>query len=46
MTYSEKSTQLAIDSSIAVLVLGNEDCTDVEMLPLRPNQMPEGEKES
>jgi hypothetical protein len=45
MTYREKSTQLALDSAIAVLVLGNEDCTDIEMLPLKPRQMPEGEKE-
>ena len=45
MTYGEKSAQLALDSSIAVLVLGNEDCTDIEMLPLRPHSMRESEKE-
>lgn len=45
MTYSEKSTQLALDSSIAVLAIGNEDCTDIEMIPLRPHQMRESEKE-
>jgi hypothetical protein len=45
MTYSEKSTRLALDSSVAVLVLGNEDCTDIEMLPLKPRQMPPSERD-
>ena len=39
MTYREKSTQLALDSSVAVLVLSNPECTDLEFLPLRPRQM-------
>lgn len=35
MTYSEKSTQLALDASVAVLVLmGAPD--DVEFIPLKP----------
>lgn len=34
--YAEKSTQLLTDAQIAVLVLGNADCTDVEFLPLKP----------
>ncbi len=43
--YSEKSTQLALDSSVAVLVLGNEDCTDIEMWPLKPKQMSLSERD-
>jgi hypothetical protein len=39
MNYREKSTQLALDSSVAVFVLCNKDCTDVELLPLRPRPM-------
>jgi hypothetical protein len=44
MTYSEKSTQLALDASIAVLVLTNAQFDDVEFLPLKPRQMTESEK--
>ena len=39
MTYSEKSAQLALDASIAVLVLSNAECNDVEFLRLTPNRM-------
>jgi hypothetical protein len=44
MTYSEKSTQLALDASVAVLALSNPDCTELELLPLRPRQMSESEQ--
>ena len=43
MTYSEKSTQLALDASVAVLVLTNAQCDDMEFLPLKPRQMTERE---
>lgn len=43
MTYSERSTQLALDASIAVLVLTNAQGNDVEFLPLKPRQMSESE---
>ena len=43
MTYSEKSTQLALDASVAVLVLTNAQCDDMEFLPLKPRQMTESE---
>ncbi len=39
MTYSEKSTQLALDASVAVLALSNPECTDLEFLPLKPQSM-------
>ncbi len=38
-TYSERSTQLALDASVAVMVLANPQCDDVEMLELRPRQL-------
>jgi hypothetical protein len=38
MTYIEKATQVVLDSSIAVMVLLNQDNTDLEMWPLRPRQ--------
>jgi hypothetical protein len=44
MTYSEKSTQLALDASVAVLALSNPDCTELELLPLKPRQMSETER--
>ncbi|HEV2132640.1 MAG TPA: hypothetical protein VGR47_00110 [Terracidiphilus sp.] len=44
MTYTEKSQKLALDSSVAVLALSNADCTDLELLPLRPRQMSENER--
>jgi len=43
MTYSEQSAQLALDASVAVLVLTNAQCDDMEFLPLKPRQMTEGE---
>jgi hypothetical protein len=39
MTYSEQSAQLAVDSSVAVLVLSNPECNDVEFLMLKPKRM-------
>ena len=39
MTYSEKSMRVALDPSVAVMVLSNPECTDVELLPLRPRLM-------
>jgi hypothetical protein len=39
MTYAEKSTQLALDASIAVFVLANAECDDLEFLPLKPRHM-------
>ena len=40
MTYSEKSTQLALDATVAVLVLmGRPD--DVEFIPLKPRMADE-----
>ena len=45
MTYTEKSTQLALDAPVAVLALSSPDCTDLELLPLRPRQMSERERE-
>jgi hypothetical protein len=44
MTYTEKSTQLALDASVAVLALSNPDCTELELLPLKPRQMSETER--
>ncbi len=45
MTYSEQSTQLALDASVAVLVLSNPECNDndVEFLMLKPKRMAECE---
>jgi hypothetical protein len=43
MTYSERSTQLALDASVAVLVLTNAQCDDIEMLPLKPREMTESD---
>jgi hypothetical protein len=40
-TYSERSTQLALDASVAVLVLTNAQCDDLEFLSLKPRQIPE-----
>ncbi len=37
--YSERSTQLALEASVAVMVLANAQCDDVEMLELRPRQL-------
>lgn len=37
MTYTEKSTQLALESSVAALVLLGTDRKDSVFLPLRPN---------
>jgi len=34
--YIERSTQIALSSSIAVMVLLNQDATDLEFWPLRP----------
>jgi len=44
MTYTEKSTELALDASVAVLALSNPDCTELELLPLKPRQMSETER--
>ena len=41
MTYSEQSTQLVCDASVAVMVLINARGDEIEMLPLRPRQMTE-----
>jgi hypothetical protein len=38
MSYSETSAHLALNSSIAVMVFGNAEGTDLEMLMLRPRQ--------
>ncbi|WP_109486987.1 hypothetical protein [Occallatibacter savannae] len=46
MNYREKSTQLALDSSVAVYVLANADCTDVELLQLKPRTMSAHEAEA
>jgi len=43
MTYSEQSTQLALDASVAVLVFTNAQRDDAIFLPLKPRQLPEGE---
>jgi len=43
MTYTEKSTQLALDSSVAVLVT-NAQVDDLEFLPLKPRQMSETDR--
>jgi hypothetical protein len=37
-SYSEQSTKVALDSEIAVMVLSNPECTDVELLELKPRQ--------
>lgn len=39
MTYSEQSAQLAVDASVAVLVLSNPECNDVEFLMLKPERL-------
>lgn len=44
-TYTERSAQLACESSIAALVISNPDCNDVEFLLLRPKREPEREAE-
>ena len=44
MTYSEKSTQLALDASVAVMALSNPECTELELLPLKPRRMSDGEQ--
>lgn len=45
MTYTEESVQLALDSSVAVMALGNpNDSTDWELMPLKPHMMTEREK--
>lgn len=43
MTYTEQSMQLVCDASVAVLVLTNAQCDDVEFLPLKPRRMTESE---
>lgn len=43
--YSERSAQLACESSIAALVISDPDCNDVEFLLLRPKREPEREAE-
>src|ERR1700679_2970979 len=45
MTYSEKSVELALSSSVAVFVLTNTEGTDCEFLPLRPRMMTASEME-
>jgi hypothetical protein len=45
MAYQEKSVRLALDSTVAVLALGNPECTDLELLPLRPRTMSESERD-
>lgn len=44
-TYSERSAELALESSVAALVISNPDCNDVEFLLLRPKREPEREAE-
>lgn len=44
MSYAEESAQIALNSSVAVLALSNPDCTDVELLPLRPRLMSDHEQ--
>lgn len=41
--YSERSTQVVRDASIAAIVLLNSDNTDMELLALCPRQTPESE---
>ena len=43
MTYTEKSRQLTLDASVAVFVLTNEQCDDLELLPLQPVRMTDAE---
>lgn len=43
LTYTDRSTQLALESFIAVLALSNPECTDLEFLPLSPIQLPESD---
>jgi len=45
LPYEEKSVDLAVASSIAVLVFANEDFSDIAMLELKPHQLADGEKE-
>ncbi len=44
MTYAEKALEVAMSSSVAVLALSNPDCTQIEMLPLKPRPMTESEQ--
>lgn len=39
LAYSQKSTELACNASVAVLALANPECTDVVLLPLKPCPM-------
>ena len=43
MTYLERSTKVARECSISVVVLLNSDNTDLEFLPLAPRQLTESE---
>jgi hypothetical protein len=45
LTYEERSIDLAVASSIAVLVCASEDFSDIEMLPIKPAGLADGEKE-
>lgn len=45
MTYTERSAELAVESSVAALVISNPDCTDVEFILLRPERNPAREAE-
>ncbi len=38
MTYAERSAELSLAASIAVLVLADDQFTDIEMLPVAPRQ--------
>jgi hypothetical protein len=43
MTYGERAAQLEADASVAVMVLSDPDCTDIELFMLKPRQVPEAE---
>ena len=46
MTYTEKANQVATESSVAVLMLSNPEASDIEILPLKPREMPQCELEA
>jgi hypothetical protein len=45
MTYEEKAADLGASASIAVMILASEDCSDVDLMPLKPRMMPPNECE-
>lgn len=44
MTFAERAGELAVESSVAVMILSNPECTDVELMPLRPRPMTDIER--